>query len=182
MLSGGGLQNCPSKKGYDEVLRSREREAPAGPLGMSVHKHDSLSKQQCLFSGPSKMYSMSSCDSYSSETIPSSTLERLQSLERMQSLTGPGEGLMRCALKMPAKEAEVLGTATSLQIPRTSSAGDRVQVPKGNKEYMQKLVDALEVANDMFKAGTISESAYTEMCTGIQDKMDELVCLWVVPR
>ena len=85
---------------------------------------------------------------------------------------------MRCAVKMPAKEAEIIG-AFAPHFARKSSAGARIQVPKDNKEEMAKLVDTLKVANDLFKAGKISEAAYKEMCSGVQDRMEELVCLWV---
>jgi hypothetical protein len=54
-------------------------------------------------------------------------------------------------------------------------------VPKSNAGDLTKLTDALKVANDMFKEGKISNSAYEEMCFGIQGKMEELVCVWVPP-
>jgi len=109
-----------------------------------------------------------------------SSLDRLSRVSRV-------EELQRCMVKMPVKDALHL-RSVGYASPKPSagddrlSTGSRIQVPRGNSEGMTKLLDALKVANDLHKCGSLSDSAYQEMCQGIQEQMDSLVCLWIPPR
>ncbi len=114
-----------------------------------------------------------------SDPVSNSGDERLRGCESARGVKSYEE-LGRCGVKMPANKAESL-SAISPHVVRTSSAGVRIHVPKSNAGDLTKLTDALKVANDMFKEGKISNSAYEEMCFGIQGKMEELVCVWVTP-
>ena len=120
-------------------------------------------------------------------------MERLSSLERLSRVRHVEE-LGRCMVKMPVKEAAALrsvGLASSRSSPTAAAGiadnndrfgtGSRIQIPKGNNEAMNKLLQALKVANDLHKGGSLSDTAYQEMCIGIQEQMDSLVCLWVPP-
>eukprot|EP00951_Prasinocladus_malaysianus_P038904 scaffold430801_cov40-Prasinocladus_malaysianus.AAC.1 len=108
-------------------------------------------------------------------------LRRQHSLERCDS-----SKLQNCRVKMAASSAAFFmgpsNAKNALQCKGCDYTGERMQVPKSNNGEMAKLLDALKVANELHKNGQLSQSAYQEMCLGIQDKMDSLVCLWVPPR